>query len=422
MIDIGGPRLFIMFGFNKKKNTDDKSAKADSLAMDQKRFEIIVQNIEDGVILFDNQGTIQLLSPSAEKLTGWSAQDSTGINIKQVITLVNSKGEVYQEADNPLTKILKSNNPIRDNGAYLMSKSKSQIAISLSLSPILNEAGATSGAVAVLRDVTKERAQDQQKQDFVSTASHEMRTPVAEIEGYLALALNEKVATIDDRAKGFIDKAYASTRHLGKLFQDLLTTTKAEDGKLVSNPSVLEMGSFLEKLTEGLKMLSKQKNLLTDFVIGSSSLINARNEAGQMVKPLYYIYADPERIEQVVNNLYDNAVKYTEKGKITIGLTGNDKVVQFYIKDTGAGIPPEDVEHLFQKFYRVDSTATRTIGGSGLGLFICKKIVELYNGRIWAESEVGKGSTFFINLPRLSTQKATELNSPNTVKPSVKTT
>jgi signal transduction histidine kinase len=114
-------------------------------------------------------------------------------------------------------------------------------------------------------------------------------------------------------------------------------------------------------------------------------------------------------MREVITNLYDNAVKYTPQGKITIGLTGNDQVVQFYIKDTGSGIPREDIPHLFQKFYRVDNSATRTIGGTGLGLFICRKIVELYNGRIWVESEAGKGSTFFINVPRLSTQKAQEL-------------
>lgn len=409
-----------MFGFNKKKKTDIQPAQAGDLGVEQKRFEIIVQNIEDGVVLFDALGNVKLFSPSAERITGWNAKDASGINVKQVVQLVNGKGEAYAEADNPLSKILKSNNPIRDNDAYIMSRDKTQVAVSLSLSPILNEAGATTAAVAVFRDVTQERAQDQQRKDFVSTASHEMRTPVAEIEGYLSLALNEKVATIDEKARGFIDKAYASTRHLGKLFQDLLTSTRAEDGSLVSNPTVLEMGEYLEKLTDGLKMIGQKKNLLTEFVIGSSSLINARSENGQMVKPLYYVYADPERIEQLINNIYDNAVKYTEKGKITIGLTGNDKVVQFYVKDTGAGIPAEDTGHLFQKFYRVDSTATRTVGGSGLGLFICKKIAELYKGRIWVESEVGKGSTFFVNLPRLSSQQAAELNSANTIKPTAK--
>ncbi|HET7320555.1 MAG TPA: ATP-binding protein, partial [Candidatus Saccharimonadales bacterium] len=105
---------------------------------------------------------------------------------------------------------------------------------------------------------------------------------------------------------------------------------------------------------------------------------------------------------------FDNAVKYTDNGKVTIGLTGDNQVVQFYVRDTGPGIPAEDIPHLFQKFYRVDNSTTRTIGGTGLGLFICRKIVELYQGRVWVESAVGKGSTFFINLPRLSTAEAAQ--------------
>ncbi len=128
-----------------------------------------------------------------------------------------------------------------------------------------------------------------------------------------------------------------------------------------------------------------------------------------MVRPLYYVNVDPDRLREVITNLFDNAVKYTPEGRVTIGLTGNDGVAQCYVRDTGPGIPPDDLPHLFQKFYRVDNSATRTIGGTGLGLFICKKIIELYRGRIWVESEVGKGSTFYINLPRIDTAKAAEL-------------
>lgn len=410
-----------MFGFGKKQTHNSTSAATDSLTDQQKRFEIIVQNIEDGVVLFDSQGTVQLLSPSAEKITGWNPKDASGINVRQVVQLVNDKGEEYKDPDNPLAKITKSNTPIRDNDAYIINRDKVQVAVSLSVSPIINEAGQTTAAVAVFRDVTKERAQDQQRKDFVSTASHEMRTPVAEIEGYLALALNEKVATMDEKARGFIDKAYASTRHLGKLFQDLLTSAKAEDGNLVSNPIVMDMGEVLEKISDDLKVIGSKKNIVTQFVVGSSSVIDARTDKGQVIRPIYYVYADPDRINEVVTNLYDNALKYTEKGEITIGITGNDKIVQFYVKDTGLGIPKQDIDHLFQKFYRVDSSATRTISGTGLGLFICKKIIETFNGRIWVESELGQGSTFFINLPRLSTQQANELNSPNNIKPTPKT-
>jgi signal transduction histidine kinase len=286
----------------------------------------------------------------------------------------------------------------------------------LNVSPLFDETGQVNAAVAVFRDVSKERAEEQQRADFISTASHEMRTPVAAIEGYLALAMNEKVSTIDNRARGYLEKAHSSTQHLGQLFQDLLTSAKAEDGRLTSHPSVVEIGSFLEQLSSDLHFAAEKKGLSLDFALATSRNIDASHESGgeRIVRPLYYVYADGDRLREVITNLVDNAIKYTPEGGVTLGLTGDDKVVQCYVKDTGPGIPAADLPHLFQKFYRVDNSATRTIGGTGLGLFICRKIIEMYNGRIWAESEVGKGSSFYINLPRLSSQKAQELQAATT--------
>src|SRR5690606_1359924 len=167
------------------------------------------------------------------------------------------------------------------------------------------------------------------------------------------------------------EKAHASTKHLGQLFQDLLTSAKAEDGRLANHPSVVEMGAFLEQLTEDLKFSAAKKGLNSEFIVGSSSSIDATSREAtsiKVVRPLYYVYVDPDRIREVITNLFDNGVKYTQQGKVAIGLTGNNDVVQIFIRDTGPGIPPEDVPHLFQKFYRIDNSATRTIGGTGLGL------------------------------------------------------
>jgi signal transduction histidine kinase len=234
---------------------------------------------------------------------------------------------------------------------------------------------------------------------------------VAAIEGYLALALNDRVSTIDSRARDYLNKAHASTQHLGQLFQDLLTSAKAEDGRLTSHPTVVEMGSYIEQLASDLRFAAEKKGLEVEYNRGGGQTIDASQGAksNKVIAPLYYTLVDPDRIREVITNLFDNAVKYSDRGKITLGLTGNDAVVQLFVRDTGNGIPAEDIPHLFQKFYRVDNSATRTIGGTGLGLFICRKIVELYSGRIWVESVIEKGSTFYINLPRLSTQKAEQL-------------
>lgn len=403
-----------MFGFKSSKSSPGKTPAGKltaSLRDEQKRFEIIINSIDDGVILIDSQQVIQLINPGAATLCGWPQEEATGLNVDNIMRLCDEKGQLLPNAENPFKRIFEQEKPLRNDHVCLLSRSNKQLSVALSLSPLMDENKQVTAAVAVFRDVTKARAEERQRADFISTASHEMRTPVAAIEGYLALALNDKVSTIDAHARDYLEKAHASTQHLGKLFQDLLTSAKAEDGRLTSHPVVIEMGDFLEKLSNDLRFSAEKKGLFMEFVMGSSGTINASKGVGgeRTIRPLYYVYADSDRMREVITNLFDNAVKYTEEGKVVVGLTGNDQVVQCYVRDTGPGIPTDDVPHLFQKFYRVDNSATRTVGGTGLGLFICRKIIELYNGRIWVESQTGKGSTFYINLPRLNTQKAQQL-------------
>lgn len=404
-----------MFGLGSKNNK--KSAAGGNLTGDlqdqRKRFEIIFNNIADGMVLIDRDQVVQMINPAAAAILGWYVSEAVGLNVKNVMKLVNDKGEPIEESDNPFNRIFKQHETLRDDNAFLINRENKQLSITLTLSPLIDHQQ-VNAAIVVFHDVTKAKAEEKQRADFISTASHEMRTPVAAIEGYLALALNDKVATIDDRARGYLEKAHSSTEHLGKLFQDLLTSAKAEDGRLTSHPTVIELGAFLEQLSEDLRFSAEKKGLTMEFVVGSSNIINASNPtvAGdRTVRPLYYVYVDADRLREVVTNLFDNAVKYTDEGRVDIGLTGNDDVAQCYVRDTGPGIPAADVPHLFQKFYRVDNSATRTIGGTGLGLFIARKIIELYSGRIWVESELGKGSTFYINLPRLTAQKAQQLQS-----------
>lgn len=391
------------------------------LRSNQEQADVLIESIADGIIVINTEGKIILINPSAAKMTEWTVADATGVDATLVATLHHENGEDIEAEQNPFAAVMRQKEHSTQTFQLSGKDGQKQI-ISLVISPVLQPGSDTLvGAVAVMRDISEERAAEQQRADFISTASHEMRTPVAAIEGYLALALNEKVSTIDSRARGFLEKAHTSTQHLGQLFQDLLTSSKAEDGRLSNHPSVAEMGAFLQQLTDDLKFSAEKKGLFAEFLIGSTKdAIDATSKdtvSTHVLKPLYYVFVDPDRMREVITNVFDNACKYTEQGKISIGLTGDSDVVQLYIRDTGAGIPAEDIPHLFQKFYRVDNSATRTIGGTGLGLFICRKIVELYHGRIWVESEVGKGSTFFINLPRLTTQRATALQTEATTAP-----
>jgi PAS domain S-box-containing protein len=396
----------------KRFYIDDESRKVRQLTGQlrnkQQQAEVLIQSITDGMIVVATDGTISLMNPAASRMTDWPVEESSGIDVKQVIKLFAENGREIEPLENPFQKVFESKTAI-NQVLQLVSRSGKKLTVSLVVSPVTtNTSKDVSGAIAIIRDISNSRAEERKRADFISTASHEMRTPVAAIEGYLALALNDKVASIDSKARSYLEKAHASSQHLGKLFQDLLTSAKAEDGRLVNHPVVVEMGSFLEQLADSLKFAAEKKGLLMDFVVGKGSSKDGE-VAGKVIKPLYYVYADPDRLREVITNLFDNAVKYTERGRVTLALTGNNNVVQLYVRDTGPGIPSDDIPHLFQKFYRVDSSATRTIGGTGLGLFICRKIIELYGGRIWVESEVDKGSTFYINIPRISNEKANKL-------------
>ncbi len=414
---VSGAVWWIAFKHAKHKTSANTSKLATSLRDEKAKADIILGTIEDGVVFVDEQGTIRLFNTGAAKITGWTTEDAQGLSWKSVFAFINKKGEPLPDDVTPFGRALISGQTVRDNDAIINSKSNNATDTSFTVSPTISE-GKVTGLVCIFRDVSEERREENQRADFISTASHEMRTPVAAIEGYLSLALNEKVATIDGRAKDYLEKAHASTKHLGALFQDLLTSAKAEDGRLINHPEVVEMGDFMEQLTSDLHFSAEKKNLGVDFMIGnnnvsSNTVIDASTPVSlagtKVVRPLYYTLIDPERMREVITNLFDNACKYTDQGKVSLGLTGNDNVVQIYIRDTGHGIPPEDIPHLFQKFYRVDNSATRTIGGTGLGLFICRKIVELYKGRIWVESVLGQGSTFYINLPRIEAQAAEKL-------------
>ncbi len=399
-------RLSLHYSIKKIGNRLSKQ-----LETSEEKSAIIIQSISDGVIVFDVDGKITLMNPAASALTEWDVQDAIGLDVRLVMKMAAEDGSSLPGSDDVFTiAISKKENISRI--LLLNGHSSMQTIVSLVISPLVAPAeNEAVGAVAVFRDVTKEKQAEQQRADFISTASHEMRTPIAAVEGYLALALNPELSKIDENARGYLEKAHTSTQHLGQLFQDLLTSAKAEDGRLTSHPVIIEVGSFIQQLIENLRLVAKQKQLELEFRVGGNDDVTTgkdKNRNNHTIDPLYYVDVDPDRLQEVMSNIFDNAIKYTTHGKITIGLTGDKENVEISVADTGQGIPEEDIPHLFQKFYRVDNAATRSIGGTGLGLYISSKIVELYRGRIWVESKLGKGSTFYMTFPRVDTVQAQE--------------
>lgn len=386
------------------RNENQMSELSEKLEVEQLKSEILLRSIGDGVIVTDLSGTIQLLNGPACIITGWPQDEATGIKYRNVMPLEDEKGNQLEGEQDPFYKAIISKSSIRRNDVVLLNRDRRKLQLSLVVSPIFSNTGKVSGAIGVFRDISEEKAAARQRDEFISTASHEMRTPVAAIEGFLALALNPKVSSIDENARKYIDKAHESTQHLGQLFRDLLSVTKLEDGRLSNHPKPFDLGKLIKVTIDELAFKAEQKNL--DLKLKSSQETGSNDQG---VMPLFYINADPERIREVFVNLVDNAIKFTPKGGVDVTINGDNKQVTVGVHDQGIGISKNEINHLFQKFYRIDNTATREIGGTGLGLYLCRQIIELYNGRIWVESEEGKGSSFYFSLPRLTYSQAQEI-------------
>ena len=363
------------------------------------KAEVIINAIGDGVIAIDSQGVIQLINPAAQQILGWGRQDALQLNYKSVLKLINDENNEVADAHSPVAQALNTNQQIRSNNLTLVTKSNNKLQVSLVASPI-GEAG--SGIIIVFRDISKEKAEEREQAEFISTAAHEMRTPVASIEGYLGLALNPNTANIDEKAREFILKAHESAQHLGRLFQDLLDISKSEDGRMTSLPKVADMTKLAENVVQNFMPKANEKGLKLVY----SPTINASR---QNITPVYLVHLDNDHVREVLDNLIENAIKYTPKGSVTVDVNGNNEWVTVSVKDTGLGIPAEDLPHLFQKFYRVDKMDRQEIGGTGLGLYLSRRLAESMGGRIWAESVYGQGSIFHLELPRITSQQAQEI-------------
>lgn len=378
--------------------------------------EFILGAIEDGVVMVGPDNLIHLFNPAAGQITGWPADEAVGLEFHSVLPLVDEHGIATPPPLHPFARALAGGKGVRDSKSLLQTRGGKLVPVSLIVSPMAgSDNHSPRGVVGVFRDITTEKQEEARRSEFVSTASHEMRTPIAAIEGYLSLALNPEVAQVDPHAKSYLEKAHAATLHLGELFSDLLTSSKAEDGRIASYPTAVEVGENVAQAAEAGRFNAQKKDLQLKYQVSGNKEVTG----GKVIRPLFFAFVDPNRLREVLQNLIDNAIKYTPEGSITVALTGDNSVIQIQVQDTGSGIPEEDIPHLFQKFYRVDSSMTRTIGGTGLGLYISRKIVEMYNGHIWVESQLGRGSTFFINLPRLSAEQALSMqkNQANVVSP-----
>ena len=380
-----------IFNFKKKQKT---AAVSSATSNEAELSKLVLNNIAEGVVIIDSKGMIKLLNPAAAALTGHERPDAIiGLNYVNVIQLQNQQGSPFVDAANPLVAAVKRNEPYSSRKLLIVtSDNQRQVAVHLTMIPT---GGPTDDKIITFRDITKELADENEQAEFISTASHEMRTPVAAIEGYLSLALNPQTATIDARAQQYLTEAHNASKHLGELFKDLLDVTKLDDGRLQPHPVPIEVVSTVKGLADDYGENITAKNLTYTFGTDDGD--------SHKLEQIVYASLDISFLREIMDNLIGNAVKYTpEGGHIWVNVRGDGDKVLINVTDSGIGISTDDLTHIFQKFYRVDNSATRSIGGTGLGLYLVKQRVEAMGGRVWAESVFGEGSTFYISFPRLT--------------------
>lgn len=231
----------------------------------------------------------------------------------------------------------------------------------------------------------KLRSLDKLKDEFLSMASHQLKTPATGVKAYLAMLMDGDAGKLSKMQKDFTKEAYNANERELRIIEDLLNVSRIESGRLLLNNSKLELNKLIEEISGELsKVVSKNKLTLT---------VNKSSEN-------LFIQGDTDKLKMVFGNLIDNARKYTnEGGKISVTIEKKGVVAEVNIKDTGIGISKDDMVKLFEKFSRIDSTKSKEVGGTGLGLYIVKKIVELHKGNIEVNSELGKGSEFVVTLP-----------------------
>ena len=360
--------------------------------------EVALNNIQDGVVMTDARGVVQYINPAAVTMTECeSANKATGLDYGLIIRIESKEGREYSEKDNPLIQAMKTNQSLdKAQVALICLKSNKRIPISISMHPV---EGAADSRIITFRDIARELEEEGEQTEFISTASHEMRTPVATIDGYLSLALNPKTATLDDRARGYLNSAQAASQHLGKLFQNLLDITKLDDGKIRANFVPVEMIEEIKTISDDYIDRAKQNKITYNF--GSSQKLSF--DSNRRLAQVVYSFIDRDFMREIMDNLIENALKYTPAGgSIYINVRGDGDRVLINVTDTGIGISADDLSHIFQKFYRADNSDTREIGGTGLGLYLVKQRAEAMGGKVWAESAFGEGSTFYVSLPRIS--------------------
>ena len=352
------------------------------LAQEKRRLDAIIQNSADGVMILDASGHVQIINRALAEITGWSLQSARGRSCQEVIHLQSPQGADICGGACPLKPGWSSDN--RSVEGDIIRADGRRTAVSITYSPLRDREGDLVNIIASVHDVTRYREAQELKAMFISVISHELKTPVALIKGYASTLRREDARWDQETVRESLTIIEEESDRLDRLINNLLEASRIQAGSLK-----LELGDVaVPKLAE--RVVSRFRS-------------QAPHHKLEVELPADFppVVADEERLAQVFYNLISNAIKYSpDGGTIRVGGRVRRDEVELWVSDPGIGIPVPKQAGLFEPFHRVDGGLGRRTQGVGLGLFLCKAIIEGHGGRIWVESAPNKGSTFHFTLPQ----------------------
>lgn len=345
---------------------------------ERQRLDSVLKHMSDGVIATDRRGKIIIVNNRAVDLLGLNREEAVGKSIMKVLDL--SKEFTFRQ-------LLETNEDLIlhiDEG-----EGKADSILQGEFSVIQRDTGFISGVVCVLTDITEQEKVEQERRNFVSNVSHELRTPLTSVKSYTE-SLQDGAWKDPDIAPLFLQVISTETERMIRMITDLLNLSRMDQGKLQLEREYVSMNDLFSHILDRF-----------DMVLQSEAYRNKNYKIQRdLTQRTLWVDIDQDKVTQVIDNIMNNALKYSpDGGTITCRLMETHNSVVLSITDEGMGIPRKDLQHIFERFYRVDKARARSMGGTGLGLAISREVLMLHGGRIWATSVENKGSTFFISLP-----------------------
>ncbi len=352
---------------------------------DQQAIELttLLQSIPQAVSVFDATGKVILHNDAAVDLACVNGHPAHSLAECEPIQLLRIDGTPLPREEWPVDRLLKGHDIIEEE--YIVERADgSRRRMVATGRAVLDDGGKVRLAIIVSQDVTKLREAERNREDFVHMVSHDLRTPLTAVYGYAQLlerALER--AGANERQMQSVEAILVGIRRMDAMIQDLVDSARLETRQLRLEIQPVAFGPFLR-----------------DLLLRSRQALQTSRIDAQLPGDLPAILADPNRLERILTNLLSNALKYSPpETRVRVEATAVSGRVEVAVQDQGVGIAPEEIPHIFDRFYRTRSSANRRVDGLGLGLYITRMLVEAHNGRIWVESQPGKGSTFYFSLP-----------------------